>query len=1609
MKKIYLFLLLNFLLAGYLSAQTTVTLNAVLSGKVTSADVKTNGDLTNICSSCDRGYIKFDLSSIPSTAVFTAATLNLTAITGSISSSAVNKITTTTLDAASAGAGFYAALNSANTANSSAWSFVSLPTTFNLAVTSSGLTDLQNQLVGGQVTYGVVRGSTNVYVFGGYTNATTSVRPTLTLSYALPCSGAPTGGTISGPPQVCSGSSFTLSSTGTTIATGMKYSWQSSPDNITFTNLNNTTSLSPLVISQTVPTYYRMVDTCLNSGLSAISNVLQITMLSPAYATLPFSESFESNWIDGCGASGSRSIPNNSWRNTPVSGNNSWRRNDEIIANSGWSSTSGAYAPTSSAGTYSARFHTYNTSSGTSGTLDLYLDCSSGVASKQLTFDFINTSGTDSLSILYSTDNGTTFIRLDSIKNRTAWSSKTVNFTSSSATTIIRFKATSDFGTTDIGLDNVNVAVFTGCSGTPAAGTISGPASTCSGTSFSLTNAGATVAGGMNYAWQSSASASGPWANIAGQTNPTSANASQTAITFYRFVDTCTNSGLTAISNVIQVTLINPTYATLPFSESFETNWIDGCGATGSRSIPNNSWRNTPLSGNTSWRRNDEITANSGWSSLGGSYAPASSVGTFSARFHSYDASSGTSGTLDLYLDCSAGVVSKQATFDYINTSGNDSLSILFSTDNGITFTRLDSVGIRTVWSAKTVNFNSSSATTILRFKGTGDFGFSDIGLDNVNVAVFTGCTGTPAAGTISGPASACSATSFTLSNAGATVAGGMNYAWQSSASASGPWANIAGQTNPASASTSQTAITFYRFVDTCLNSGLSAISNVIQVTMNAPSNCYCLPTYASGCSGDNIASDSLGTLQDNGLSCTPVYEDRTLLQPGTLAIPSLNAGTSVTLKITFGTDGNQYNGVWVDFNQNGIFETTEYFTSNSNAGSGGTAYVTINIPANALAGNTRLRIRGGDDSQPTSAQACGAANSSYGSARDYLVNIIASANCAGTPSTPVISGPSSICASVSFSLSGSGYSIGAGLNYAWQSSPDGTTGWTNISGQTSPSSASTSQTSVTYYRLVDTCTASGLTSISNVIQVNINPPSNCYCIPLTTTGCGVSDRLDFFRLKGESSEININTTGICYPNAYKDSTSYPTIINLAPGKTYWGQAQAGTSGDYITAWLDANNNGFFENSERLLNNLAISSGTNTNFNLFIPLGTAPGNHRLRIRLIYNGSAPASVTDPCTNYTYSDTRDYLVNIAAGGSTYAVSTYAPTGSCYTGGGDITIDPSSNNNSGYVPLVDSSNNIIAQLYPLGNDLGTVSTSYFKNGGAVRADGAGKYYLDRNYTISVTKQPASNYNLRLFFKKAEMDALIAQPGSGVHAITDLNVTKNSNVCLSAIVSSPGTVYSPTGFGNQGTDSLIDLSGLSGFSSFYLHGGVSPLPIKIEYFRGAKIGNTHQLDWKVSCTFTQFAIMNIEVSSDARNFHSIYTTNETALRCLQPFSFVNTYPMSGMNYYRLKMTDDHGASSYSNIVALMNANKGFELVGVTPNPVTDGQFYLNISSAEQVKMQIVISDITGRIVLKQNASIIAGFNTIDLHAANLAKGTYQIYGFTIQGKTRVLQFVKE
>ena len=214
---------------------------------------------------------------------------------------------------------------------------------------------------------------------------------------------------------------------------------------------------------------------------------------------------------------------------------------------------------------------------------------------------------------------------------------------------------------------------------------------------------------------------------------------------FITIQSVCSANSVGAVLNGSVTTTGTPpaaTYATLPYAESFEGAWVNGLGV---KDLPTANWRNSPGTTDRSWRRDDD-GATGNWRYLGDDagttppYPVRFSVGAHSARFHTYGAGpSGVQGKLDLYVNMS-GTGTKTLSFDYINPTGTDKLEILVSTDGGATFSTTSVLTATTsnTFAPKTVSIASTSATTVIRFQATSDFGDDDLGIDNLQLRVLT-------------------------------------------------------------------------------------------------------------------------------------------------------------------------------------------------------------------------------------------------------------------------------------------------------------------------------------------------------------------------------------------------------------------------------------------------------------------------------------------------------------------------------------------------------------------------------------------------------------------------------------------------------------------------------------------------------------------------------------------------------------------------------------------------------------------------------------------------------------------------------------------------------
>jgi hypothetical protein len=174
---------------------------------------------------------------------------------------------------------------------------------------------------------------------------------------------------------------------------------------------------------------------------------------------------------------------------------------------------------------------------------------------------------------------------------------------------------------------------------------------------------------------------------------------------------------------------------------------------------------------------------------------------------------------------------------------------------------------------------------------------------------------------------------------------------------------------------------------------GNATISGTVYVGVSA----YCLPSYSTACTPNNSTSPQLAInrfeliknsttllLDNNNSNCSATnFSDYT-----NLTAPLVKRDSSYSVIVTghISSGGSyypMYYAVWIDYNHNNNFndsgELVWASTVADNFGAG-----TFTIPASALSGNTRIRIRSHYSSSPT--DAC--ATYSYGEAEDYMINI---------------------------------------------------------------------------------------------------------------------------------------------------------------------------------------------------------------------------------------------------------------------------------------------------------------------------------------------------------------------------------------------------------------------------------------------------------------------------------------------------------------------------------------------------------------------------------------------------------------------------------------------
>lgn len=807
-------------------------------------------------------------------------------------------------------------------------------------------------------------------------------------------------------------------------------------------------------------------------------------------------------------------------------------------------------------------------------------------------------------------------------------------------------------------------------------------------------------------------------------------------------------------------------------------------------------------------------------------------------------------------------------------------------------------------------------------------------------------CSGAPVAGTVPLHTSVCNGESIIIESPGASYGTGVSYQWQASADAGAtdPWTDVLLGGGPTTRQFKTPAILdtiYYRMRVTCSTSGLTEYSDTVEVTIKPFYECYCSNDLGGGntCAlGEFIGNVSIiGGNLNNSSTCVSVGSNNnySAYAPTGTATDTVTTGDFVDLAVTYNGNSPTSISVWIDYDQNGTYDASEYTQIVANTLGAGTQIKTIEIPASALSGLTGMRVRTCDAFTPFgAADAC--SNVSLGETEDYIINIEPAPTCSGVPTVGAIPASYLICANKPFEITSMGSVFNNGITYQWEESDDNGVSdpWADVVGEQSRTlHMLTGITGEKYFRLKALCTTTLDSTYSNVMQMDVDSFYNCYDAgtDLGGSGCSNSNIINV-----SISNTSFDNRSFCNVTPLGSRTSYapsPSTTTTMLARADYRMDIFVSSASSIGVWIDFDRNGTYDATEfTMVSGFAWPGGTTAG--IAVPANAAQGPTGMRIRtnnpLMWGGiMAP---NNAATFFANGETEDYVITL---------DTLKPVTNVVTtdiGNNEITVRWSNGNGAARVVLAKELPTVLTE---------PVNGQDFMSPDPVFASGRGDSTAAGNYIV---------YN-------SDRDTSVT--------VTGLNtLTQYEFYVYEYINTSSGTVYSLPGVAASGTT----------------------LPVKLMSFTASKLGSDVTLNWSTGSEVNNKGF-NIERLAENNNWVNVgfvqgkgHTTN------ISKYSYVDHIPALSSNtlYYRLQQVDYDGKYEYSPIVVVSNDKLKNTAFKAYPNPF-DQALTLNIEHTVEGELHVEVKDVFGKTVTAKTVVTSKGNTVLTIdNLDHLANGIY-------------------
>ncbi|MES2773021.1 MAG: autotransporter-associated beta strand repeat-containing protein [Bacteroidota bacterium] len=195
------------------------------------------------------------------------------------------------------------------------------------------------------------------------------------------------------------------------------------------------------------------------------------------------------------------------------------------------------------------------------------------------------------------------------------------------------------------------------------------------------------------------------------------------------------------------------------------------------------------------------------------------------------------------------------------------------------------------------------------------------------------------------------------------------------------------------------------------------------------------------------------------------------------------------------------------------------------------------------------------------------------------------------------------------------------------------------------------------------------------------------------------------------------------------------------------------------------------------------------------------------------------------------------------------------------------------------------------------------------------------------------------------------------------------------SAVLSGAGTIASPY---------YAKASGFTSFSPFMVGNPNSIfLPLDLLKFNASYNGKKVDVSWS---TAREINLKDFTIERSNNGIHFISVGQVTATNNAGGYQFADLQPLSGVSYYRLKMTDKDGSFKYSRIV-IINTNL-LHTISIYPNPASSSISVTHKMVSKAATMRIYTLD--GKLV--QNVPLANGTTQTNVDINSLASGYYLV-----------------